>query len=539
MRTRSQEMRARAMTSVAIVLAILIVVSLLSLGRFVRADLTAKKEFTISDSSRTTLRELDDIVNVTVYMSNNLPQHLTGFRTRVEDILDEYRAFGGDRLRISFVDPTTDPETERKVQMLGIPPVQLQALERDRAEIVNAYLGMSVMFEDKQEIIPVLLSEARLEYELTSAILKVMSRETPTVGFLAGHEERSIDAGYRTVAEELRDNYNVQEVILGEGEFVPKRISTLVIAGPRELEKSELYALDQFIMRGGRALFAVDGVEIATGGLSGQPAETNVGDFLEAYGARVNKDLVVDRVNSNASFQTGFMTLSMPYPYWPKVVEANLSKDNPVVSELDAVVFPWASSIELSEEPVQERETAAIATSSGYSWTVPAFSDLNPRQQFIPPGDMSAGVLAGEAPGKVLAAALTGRFESAYAGQPVPVQDEASPIAQGPRLDVSVPTQILVFGNSRMFDDMFLRQFPGNFVVFLNAVDWLTLGDKLIGIRSKSVQDRPLKEVSDTQRATIKFLATFGVPALVVGFGLIRAAVRRRKKILLADYLGG
>ena len=77
-----------AMT-IAVVLAIVVVVSLLSVKNFTRADLTERKDFTITASSKELLRGLSDIVNVDVYLSNDLPQHMTGFRTRLEDVLDE------------------------------------------------------------------------------------------------------------------------------------------------------------------------------------------------------------------------------------------------------------------------------------------------------------------------------------------------------------------------------------------------------------------------------------------------------------------
>jgi ABC-type uncharacterized transport system involved in gliding motility auxiliary subunit len=100
------------------------------------------------------------------------------------------------------------------------------------------------------------------------------------------------------------------------------------------------------------------------------------------------------------------------------------------------------------------------------------------------------------------------------------------------RVDRSVGGQVVVFGNSRMFDDAFLRQLPSNLVLFLNAVDWLSLGDTLIGIRSRAVQDRPLEEVSDAGKAAVKFAATFGVPIALVVVALVRALAKRRRRAL-------
>ena len=533
MRSRSQDMRLRLATTVAVVFAILVMLSLLSVKYFARIDLTERKDFTITASSKQLLRELSDIVNVNVYLSGDLPQHMTGFRTRLEDLLDEYRAYGGDNLRIAYSDPSSDPELEREVQMMGIRPVQLQALERDRAEVVNAYMGLTVMYEDRREVIPFLLSLERLEYDLTSAILKVITRERPMVAFLTGHDERTIGDNYRSIAEELRRNYDVREVDLSEDPGAIDGATTLVVAGALHVPDEELFAIDQFIMGGGAVIFLLDGAEVPMASLQARPTEGNIFDFVSSYGATVNSDLVVDRVNSNASFQMGYMTMSMPYPYWPKAVAPNVSSEHPITSELDAVPFAWTSSITLAEPLPVGVEATVLARSSGYSWTVPAYADLNPQQRFAPAGENAEAILAGRGDGSILAVTLSGEFPSAFEGKPVLVEREgAKPEVTEPegKLTRSVPTQIIVFGNSRMFDDALLRQLPSNLVLFLNAVDWLSLGDTLIDIRSRAVQDRPIEEVTDARRAAIKFLATFGVPIGLVVVALVRAFAKRRRR---------
>jgi len=532
MASRARDIRMQAFLRAVILAAILVVVALLSANWFVRADLTARREFTVSASTRAMLEELPDIVSVTVYMSEDLPQHLTGFRTRIDDTLGEYRAYGGDRIRISNVDPASDPALEREARELGIPPVQLQAIDRDRAEIVNVYVGMAIRFEDRQEVIPILSAPERLEYDLTSAIIKVMARETPTVGFLSGHGERTIAGDYAAAADALTEHYRIVEVILEGGAPVPDDVTTLVVAGPsRDIPDPELYEIDQFIMRGGRVLFLIDAVTISPTAAGAEAADGTIFDYVSSYGATVNADLVVDRVISNASFQSGMFTLAMPYAYWPKAVPPNISSENPVVSDLEAVPFPWTSSITVEDLP-DGVEATALARSSSYSWTVPPTADLDPRQDFRPEGPGAAEISRGLGDGKTLAVALTGSFTSAFAERPLIVERDGRPEIVEPEDKIAKgrPTQIIVVGNSRMFDDRLLGQFPANLTLFLNAVDWLTLGDALIGIRSKAVQDRPIRPVGDRARATIKFLGTFGVPILVVLFGLASALTRRRRR---------
>ena len=181
------------LVEVIIVVAILAIVNLISLNFFARADLTENKRYSISQSTKDVLRELDDVINIKVYFSKKLPPYLTTLTRQVRDVLDEYRAYAGRNLVIYFEDPTDDPELQRRVHSLGIPPVQLNIIEKDKAEVMNAYLGIAVLFEDRSEVIPVVQNANNLEYDLTSAIVKVASDERRTVGFLTGHDEPDIE----------------------------------------------------------------------------------------------------------------------------------------------------------------------------------------------------------------------------------------------------------------------------------------------------------------------------------------------------------
>lgn len=184
---RSRNYRSGALFEIIIVIAIIALVNLLSLRFFGRADLTDGNIFSVSESTRDVVRDLDDIVNIKVYFSKKLPPYLTTLTRQVRDVLDEYRAYAGGNLVVDFEDPAADPETEQRVRSLGVPPVQLNIIEKDKAEVLNAYLGIAILFEDRHEVIPIVQNAANLEYELTSAIVMVASKEQKTVGFLTGH----------------------------------------------------------------------------------------------------------------------------------------------------------------------------------------------------------------------------------------------------------------------------------------------------------------------------------------------------------------
>jgi ABC-type uncharacterized transport system involved in gliding motility auxiliary subunit len=135
-----------------------------------------------------------------------------------------------------------------------------------------------------------------------------------------------------------------------------------------------------------------------------------------------------------------------------------------------------------------------------------------------------------------LAVALSGSFTSHWAGQPVPgdsLGTAPAPLGRSPE------TQIVVVGSSHFLSNQFLQQFPGNATFLANAVDWMTLGNDLIAIRSRTAVSRPLREIEDDRRGLFKMLAIFPVPILVILLGLVRAQIRSARRNRLALEFGG
>jgi ABC-type uncharacterized transport system involved in gliding motility auxiliary subunit len=223
--------------------------------------------------------------------------------------------------------------------------------------------------------------------------------------------------------------------------------------------------------------------------------------------------------------------LSLRYPWFPQVVENGLSRDNPVTSDLQTIVLPWTSP--LNTVPVDTASGASVAEevlarSSERSFAANSPYTLNPQQRITPPDTWEP---------QNLVVALTGRFPSHWrGGQPVP-GDSLGTADPGP--DVSPETQMIVVGSPHLAASRFLQQFNGNGIFLANAVDWMTLGSDLIAIRSRGAVTRPLREVEDSQRSLLKWLALFPVPILVILFGLVRAQIRRGKRNRYALEFGG
>ena len=528
---------------VAIIFGILVLINFLSTRRFVRTDLTEDKRYTISEATKDVLGALDDIVTITVYFSTS-PAEVAQIGRNVRDMLDEYKAFSKN-LQIDFVNPANFEEAQKQeLRFKGIPEVQINVPKKDKMEIANVYMGISIGYSGKEEALPVVQSTANLEYELTSTILKVTTKEAKTVGFLTGHGELDInDQNYQSFRQRLDKNgqgqYNVTSVSLQNGKAVDATVATLVVAGAQQpLTEREKYELDQFIMRGGRAIFLVDPIQIQPGTMQATPLSTGLNDLLEHYGVKLGNNLLIDRrFHDNARFQQGFMTVFQPYPYFVQIRKPNFSMEHAVTNRLEVLTLPWTSSLEvIAKEGVTP---TTLAKTSEFGQTFQGYYNLMPNFQIPDAGTQAYPV----------AVALEGQFKSFYADKevpPLPSNDttgaEDSEVLT-PTQDTearttiteSAHTQIVVVGTAQFLTQM--RQDGVDF--FLNTVDWLTLGDALIGIRSQTITNRPLqiktrsgefREPSEIEKNLIKYLCIIGVPLLVVIFGLLRYVLRNRAK---------
>lgn len=550
--------------TVLIVTGILIALNVIGARLFTRLDLTEGKEFTISSSTKSVLGRLDDVVNCKVYMSGKLPDQLTTLEQTVEDILKEYEVFSDGKLRVQYIDPTDDEDARGAAQAAGIPQLQVNVLEQDQYQIQNVYLGATLEHQGKVEAIPVLDTNT-LEYDMTSSIVKLTLDEKPYIGFLQGHGEKALYQEIRSLPQMLQERYEVRPVDLAGGTApVPGNIDVLLVAGSEGVAPRETFQIDQFLMRGGKLVVLDDVVALEeASGLSARPKDSGLRDLLRSYGCEIQPALVMEhpRYAGQARFSQGFLSYIVPYPLWPKGAPGLLNPANPITAQLESTLLPFTAplrllvpgdeNVELAAEkareagetppsPVSNAEQpdvsgVVLVRTTERAWTQSGTYDLDPQSpamQSPPAGGESYPLVVG----------LTGRFRSYFANRPVPpapVDDLGTVPAVAAADSVtgqSPETQILVAGNSHFITDQFLGMHPENSLLVQNALDWMTLGNDLISIRSRGATARPFeRELSNGQKAAIKYALTLGVAALVILAGLVWNGARRRARQQLRE----
>jgi ABC-2 type transport system permease protein len=486
---------------------------------FVKIDLTKNQLYAVSDASKKIVGNLDDIVTIKVFFSETLPPNLFAVKQYVNDMLNELSSYSKGNLSVEFLDPS-DSNVQNEALKLGIPQIQMNIIDKDKLEVKNGFLGIAITYGDKTEIIPVVQSIMNVEYDLVAAIKKVISKEPRILGFVIGHDEPTLENQvkvdqqgdtYSYLKRSLDRNYTVKEIDL-ENKDSLNEVNTLLIAGSKKIFSDEQkYAIDQFLMKGGNIVAMLDSIDV-TSDLKATSLDLGLNDMLSSYGAGIERQFVLDKSNENASFNQGYVNFIIPYSFWVKAINKDFDKTNPVVASLDSVVFPWVSPLNITDK--EGVKTKILVNTTPDAWTVGEPFNLNP--------DTTQNMSSKKQ--YPLVALLEGDFTSFFSDK----ADKKDMIYKSEK-----PARILVIGNSRFITDRFLNNFGQNMSFAMNAIDYLTLDESLINIRSKMSFDLPLKDLSVQDRQIVKFSGIFIMPILVVIFGVLRFFARKRKGVEL------
>jgi len=482
--------------TVALGVGILILVNFFSYNFWWRHDLTADQHYSISPATKNIIKNLPDVVNVKVYFSDNLPSQFMPLRQSLTDVLAEYHSYSKN-FKVQYVDIKDGSEAETA----GIPKLQFNDYRQDKIEVVNGYMGLVINYRGKSEIIETVQNFSNFEYELSSRVKK-LTGDYSKIGLIGGgspDQSQQMDLARR----EISKLYSVENV---SADKIPDDIKTiLIVAVSRKFSDDELKGLDKFLMKGNSIVVLVDGISIDQD-LKISENKSNLIDWLDLYGLKVNRDLVADSSAGIAAFGRGSVGFNVVYPFWPKILNKNFDQNNPLVSSLDGVILPWASSLEVDQSKLSEgAQISYLAKSSSDSWKFEGSFQVDPGQSFVKPEKFDQYNLA---------LILSGKIKSAYG--------EAS----------SDQARIFLVGDSDFIYDNFWQGNPINLIFAQNLIDGATLDADLANIRSKKVDARSLEESSVVNKELVKYLNIFGLTVVVLIFGLIRYYLRKKTKTI-------
>ncbi len=471
-----------------------------------RLDLTEGKVYTLSEGTKKMLRGLDAPIRLRLYVTKDesVPVQLRSFARRVEDLAGEFKSIAGRNLIVETYNPKPDSEDEERAQDDGIEAQQLASGEQ-------FYLGIVVSQLDRRQALPVvsMQRERLLEYDLAHAIARVASAERPVLGILSampvlGEKFNPMtrqSADPWVLATELKRDFDVRRVSLIADSIDPA-IKTLLVIHPRDLPEATEYALDQFVLRGGKLIVFVDPYAFfdqqpsPMPGIGGGGTSSSLPKLFKAWGVEMNPGKVIaDVVYASGTGQR----------YTPTVLTLNrtaFNRDEVATSQVETLLYAFGGAFDV--KPVAGLKTTELLKSSPNSMLVDSIVATTS-------GDAAMNGFKPDNKARPLALRLTGRFKTAFPeGAPKPNDAKAPPPKDGLKEGAGENSVVLVADADMLNDgaavdvqEVFGRKVivpsNGNLAFAEGLVEQAAAGDALASLRSRADAFRPLTVVREMQ----------------------------------------
>ncbi|MGI9191824.1 MAG: gliding motility-associated ABC transporter substrate-binding protein GldG [Chitinophagaceae bacterium] len=346
-----------------------------------RFDLTAEKRFSISEPTKELLRSLKDDITIEVYLTGKLPAGFQQLSEGTREVLNEFKEYGGSKIRFSYVSPLEGKNEQEKEAVFkslterGIQPVNLK-IQQDAEDGYSEKIifpAASVSGMQKQEAVNLLenhiamtpdeklnLSKSLLEYKFATAIKQLLLPGKRQIAYLQGQGE-AIGINTIDMLTTLSRYYDIDTIDINQNIEIGKNYRALIVCKPSvSFDEKNKFKIDQYVMNGGKVLWMIDPLKLDIDSLKKQDAtlaidyNLNLDDLLFRFGARINSDLIEDYMYANPIPITVGMTGNQPdvklFPwlYFPFSIP---DSKHPIVNNMDAVMFSNVSSIDTIVNP--------------------------------------------------------------------------------------------------------------------------------------------------------------------------------------------
>jgi ABC-type uncharacterized transport system involved in gliding motility auxiliary subunit len=477
-----------------------------------RIDLTQGKLYTLSAGTRSVLGKLEAPVKIRLNFSQGaeVPLPIKAYGRRVEDMLTEFRQVGRGKVQIEKFDPQPDSEAEDSATLEGV-----EAQTTGNAD--KFYLGASISYADQKIALPALAldREPLLEYDLTRAIARATATAKPVVGVMSalpvfGMPPSQFTGGQpmepQVFISELRRDYTVKRVSL-DTDRIDDDVRVLVVIHPRGISDKAQYALDQFVLRGGKLIAFLDPNayfdQMGQMGGMGGGTPSSLDKLLKAWGL---------------AFDTGKVVLDMRYltgagaRTLPTLLSLNdnaFAPNDIATARLGSLLMPFAGVF--TGKPAEGLSETVLMKTSAYSQLVDSFAATAQ-------GDAATKGFKPSGTEYALALRLTGKFKTAFPdGKPdgdkakaLPTKAGAGPEAAPLKVSAADNAVVLV-GDSDFINDGAAVQIQeifgqriviprnGNIAFAQALVDQFAGDPDLISLRSRASAARPFTRIRDME----------------------------------------
>lgn len=546
-------------------LAIVFVLNFLASSVVLRLDLTTDKRYTLADITREFLSEIEEPVFARVYLAGDLNVGFERLSRSTREKLEEFGVYAGNSLDYQAIDPSGGDEdanhAKKRLQELDLEAVPVYEAEEDGSQKQTMVYPYLLLQHGDNEIAVDLLENMSgqsgaenlnasiegLEYKLTDALRRLMMDEKRKIAFLEGHGELG-ELDVIDITDELSRYYQVDRGNPGSDPQMLDPYEALIIARPtKAFSEPEKYAVDQYIMKGGRVLWLVDAIGASLDSLRntsqtvGLPLDVNLDDQLFRYGFRINPVLVEDvqagvvPVNV-ASSGNSPRFVPMPWTFSPLL---NTNKRHPITRNVNVVRGEFVSSVDTVGGDLNTRVTPLLQSSrNSRERQSPVYISMaqvreEPKRENFPQSHLPVAYSA------------EGEFPSVFNNRPAPPEVDHTP---EDKRDMSEPTRMVVVGDGDVikndvkqresnnpqimplgFDES-TNQTYGNKQFILNAVNYLTDEEGWMRLRNRNYQLRLLDRDKVANESGFWKMLNVGLPLLlVVMAGLLVPFVRKQR----------
>ena len=511
-----------------VVAAIVGAVNLILSNLPLRMDLTGEKLYTLSKGSKAVLGKLENDVTLKYYFSSSsaeMPMQLKTYAQQVQNLLKEYELAGNGHLVLEAYDPKPDSDAEEWAQRYGVEPQNVNPFGQP------VYFGLVAVCGDREETLARFSprTESTLEYDVTRLVTRVAWPERPVVGLLTSlqgvlgqqmnpmmmqMQRQKPQQGWAAFTELTKD-YDVREVP-ADTDKIDDDVKALVVLHAKDLSEKTLFAIDQFVIRGGRLIACCDPFSIMDMlsqrqqqnpmmmQMGGQDGPSTLGKLFDAWGVSFETSKIVADLAASTKLNAG-NGRAEENPAFLSLGAKNVDKKDLLVSSLTQVMFPFAGAFSftgkdgLTFEPLvvtSEKDACLVDRSS-------AQFGMNAMRKECKPDGVQ----------RTLAARLSGTFKTAFPKGPDYTEGSTNAI---PAVVAEGKGSVVLFGDSDFLADEFCVQVMNtlfgpiaqpindNLVLFANVIEQYAGREELIGVRSRGPSNRPFAKVDALEAEAMK-----------------------------------
>lgn len=482
------------------------------------------------------LQSMNEPVSLTAYITpDTLPESLADVPDTVEKVLNDLAEESDGAMEVALVDPDAagdDITRDSLYESYGLQPYAVSLFSSD-----TYFLTMVLEIGDEFQVLYPTgdLSEADFRTTVESALKRSASGFLKVVGLwlppavptqdMFGQTQQPLQS-WGEITNQIQQDYKLQQVDLSTGQ-VPADVDVLVMIAPENLTERQIFAVDQFLMRGGSVIVSAGNykasVDQFSGGLALQPLDGTLSELLASYGVVVQDSLVMDMQNEPFPVPVvrdvgGFQVQeyqAIDYPFFVDVRADGMDSEHPITANIPAVTMNWASPVVLDEELNEDRDTTVLLQSTASSWLT---NDSNVQPDFEAYPTLGFPQ-QGEQQSYPLAVSVQGSFESYFVDRELPFgeTEEASadpaqtePESIPPLIETSPDTaRLVVFGSAEFLDDLVFQlsysmsadRYLNSLQLFQNAIDWSVEDLDLLEIRSRGTHTRLLVPLTSQQES--------------------------------------